>query len=360
MIFYLGFGALIFSCQSKSETTSPTYESLTEAVYASGNVYPRQEYRVFANADGFLQRQMVEEGDFVTKNQLLFVLESDAQNARSEAAGNIYRQSEVNLSDTSPVLQELEAQIRAARIKLRNDSANYERYRALRAQNVGTTLDYDRAKLAYETAQEDLKARQNALKRVRNQLYIDLQNTRSAYRINTKEGDNYRVRSFEAGKIYEIYKKPGEMVRRTEAIALIGSSKDLYVQMAIDESDFSKIKVGQEVLIKTDVYQEKVFKARVTKIFPKLNRIDQSFRVDAEFVGDTPEAYYGLTVEANIIVSQNPKALTIPKTFVVGSDSVWVEKKGEKKKIKFEKGAENFEKVEVKSGLTVESILLKP
>lgn len=359
-LYRFGLLLLVLGCQNKTETTSPTYEPLTEAVYASGNVYPRQEYRVFANADGFLKEQLVQEGDLVTQNQLLFVLESDAQNARSEAAANVYRQSEANLSADSPVLQELEAQIGAARVKLRNDSVTYERYRALRAQNIGTQLDHDRAKLAYETAQEDLRARQNALKRVRNQLYVDLQNTRSVYKVNTKEGDNYRVRSFGAAKVYEIFKKPGEMIRRTEPIALLGSSKELYVQMAIDESDFSKVNVGQEVLIKTDVYGDKVFKARISKIYPKLNKVDQSFRVDAEFVGDAPEAFYGLTVEANIIVSQNPKALTLPKTYVLGNDSVWIEEKGEKKKIRFRKGAENFEKVEIKAGLTDKSLVLKP
>jgi hypothetical protein len=44
--------------------------------------------------------------------------------------------------------------------------------------------------------------------------------------------------------------------------------------------------------------------------------------------------------------------LTIPKSYVVGNDSVWVEQDGKQQKIKFQKGAENFELVEVKGGLT--------
>ena len=47
----------LVSCQQKSETASPTYKSLTEAVYASGNVFPKNEYKVVANADGYLQQQ---------------------------------------------------------------------------------------------------------------------------------------------------------------------------------------------------------------------------------------------------------------------------------------------------------------
>ena len=63
----------LVSCQQKSETASPTYKSLTEAVYASGNVFPKNEYKVVANADGYLQQQLVNEGDVTKTNQLLFI-----------------------------------------------------------------------------------------------------------------------------------------------------------------------------------------------------------------------------------------------------------------------------------------------
>jgi HlyD family secretion protein len=96
----------------------------------------------------------------------------------------------------------------------------------------------------------------------------------------------------------------------------------------------------------------------VRKIYPKLNRSDQSFRVDAEFVGDSPASYYGLTVEANIIISQNKRVLTIPRSYVVGADSVWIEQDGTRKKVRFQKGAENFDLVEVKGGLTERSKLI--
>ena len=101
-----------------------------------------------------------------------------------------------------------------------------------------------------------------------------------------------------------------------------------------------------------------MFNARVSKVYPKLNRTDQSFRVDAEFIGEQPASYYGLTVEANIIISQNKHVLTIPKTYVTGSDSVWIEQDGKKQKVKFRKGAENFDLVEVKSGLSETSKLI--
>ena len=168
-------------------------------------------------------------------------------------------------------------------------------------------------------------------------------------------GATHRIRSFVNGKVYEVYKEPGEVVQAWVinwhwwAVA-----SELFAQLAVDESDFGRIRAGQEVVLKADVYPDKVFKARVSKIYPKLNRTDQSFRVDAEFIGEQPASYYGLTVEANIIISQNKHVLTIPKSYVIGNDSVWVEQDGKKQKVKFQKGAENFDLVEVKGGLTRE------
>jgi len=141
-------------------------------------------------------------------------------------------------------------------------------------------------------------------------------------------------------------------VRLGDQLALVGSGTRLFVQLSVDESDFGRIHPGQTVLLKADVYPDKTFDARITKIYPKLNRADQSFRVDAEFTGDQPASYYGLTVEANIIITQRKHVLTVPKMYVSGTDSVWVKQDGKKRKIRFQKGAENFDVVEVRAGLS--------
>ncbi|GAB3936444.1 efflux RND transporter periplasmic adaptor subunit [Larkinella terrae] len=351
----------VFSgCNRGEDGAHPTYKDLTEAVYASGSIYPRNEYKVLANADGILQQKLVSEGDSVKRNQLVFVLEGVTQSAREQAAANIYRQSQANLNANSPVLSELEAQLRTAQTRLSNDSVNYVRYRDLYQQNATSKAELERVQLAYQTSRNDFAARRSSLQRTRNQLYVDLQNSRSQYVASGQDQGNTRVRSFVDGKVYEISKEPGEVVRRNDQLALIGSGRDVFVQLAVDESDFGKIRIGQDVLVKADVYPDKVFKAKVRKIYPKLNRVDQSFRVDGDFVGERPDAYYGLTVEANIVISQNNRVLTIPKSYVVGNDSVWVAENGDKKKIRIVKGAENFDLVQVKGGLNETSIVVNP
>lgn len=323
-------------------------------------MYPRNEFKLFAQGDGVLVQQLVSEGDTVKEGQLLFVLDSDATDARSQAAATIYRQSEANLSDSSPILNELEVQVRNTRTRLENDSVNFVRLKGLYEKNATSKVEFERAELAYRTSRNSLAASQQSLKRTRNQLYVELQNARSQYRVSADDSKNYRIKSFTNGKVYEIYKEPGELVKRTEAVALIGSSDQAYVQMAVDENDFTRVKTGQKILIKVDAFEQKLYEATVSKIYPKLNKLDQTFRVDADFVGEAPDGYYGLTIEANIIISQNPKALTVPKLYVMDGDSVWIQEDGEKKKIKITIGAENLDLVEVKSGLMENSVIIKP
>ncbi|AQG78720.1 efflux RND transporter periplasmic adaptor subunit [Spirosoma montaniterrae] len=344
--------AFAVACKRGGDGISPTYRELTEAVYASGNVYPRQEYMVTADATGLIQQRLVNEGDSIRRNQLLFVLESASADARRQAAAAVLRQSQANLNANSPVLAELEAQIRNARTRLANDSINYARFRELYAQNATSRAELERAELNYTLSRNTLRAQLNTLQRSRNQIQVDVANNRSQLVVSEVAGRNTRVRSFVDGKVYEVYKDPGELVRPGDQLALVGSGQRLYAQLAVDESDFGRVRIGQSVVLKADVYPDKVFNARITKRYPKLNRTDQSFRVDAEFTDNYPDAYYGLTVEANIIITQKPRVLTIPKAYVVGSDSVWVEKDGKKQKIRFQKGIENFDVVEVRGGLS--------
>ncbi len=276
------------SCKKGPESTSPTYQDLTEAVYASGSVLPRAEYTVTADAQGIIEQRLISEGDSVYKGQLLFTLENASATARQQAASSVLRQSQANLQTDSPVLAELEAQVRNARTRLQNDSVNYVRFRDLYAQNATSRAEAERSELNYTVSKNNLRAQLNTLQRTRNQLKVDVENSRSQLVASQEAGRNTRVQSFVSGKVYEVYKDPGEVVRPGDPLALVGSGDNLYAQLAVDESDFSRIRAGQEVMIKTDVYPDKLFKARISKIYPKLNRADQSFRVDAEFTGERP------------------------------------------------------------------------
>lgn len=350
---------VLFSCQKKHETTQPQFRSLTESVYASGNILPANEYKLYALADGYLTHSQVVEGDTIRAGQVLFTLESDQQNIRVGTARTNYETARTNAAAESPVLAELEASLQSARAKMQQDSINFIRYKNLWESNATSQIEYDRASLVFRTSRNDFQALQSRWKRTRTQLQNELANARSQYELSTVEKGNYQLTSRITGRVYEIYKETGELVRRGEAVALLGDQQKVYMRLSVDELDVEKVKPGQSVLVKLDSYPDKVWKATVTKVYPMLNARDRTFRVDAHFAEQLPPQYAGLTAEANIIVRQNPKALTIPKSFLTGTDSVTIQQKGETQKIRIRKGAENLEYVEIVNGLSPETVVVK-
>jgi HlyD family secretion protein len=349
---------ILQACTGNKQTVKPEYKLLTEAVYASGNLLPENEYKVFAQADGVLLRKVAEAGDTVAVGQVLFELQNDKQSIRSRNTLEQYRIARSNALDSSPVLQELEAALASARARWQNDSVNHVRYKNLLEAKATSRIDYDRATLAYQTSRNEYLSLKNRYEKTRTQLQLELQNAQAQYKLSVEQNADYAIKSHINGIVYEVYKEVGEVVKPTEPLALLGNPSQVYLKLTVDELDIIRIKEGQQVLVKIDTYKNQVFKASVTKIYPMLNQRDQSFRVDARFEEEVPRLYAGLTVEANIIIQQKEKALTIPKTYLVGQDSVRIESDGGSKMIRITKGIENFEYVEVLAGLDTSSVLV--
>jgi multidrug resistance efflux pump len=351
--------ATAISCKKTEETAKPEYRALTEAVYASGTLSPRSEYKVYAMADGVITRRMVDEGNAVKAGEVLFRIDNEEQAARMNAARDVFRTAESNYKSSSPALEEAEAALRSARSKLATDSVQFSRVSELYASKAMTQADYDRAKLTLQVSQNDFSAAKQRAERTKRQLYVDLQNAESQFKVSAKQESNALVKSSTDAMVYELYKQQGEAVRRNDPLALLGSPNEVYIKLSVDELDIQKIQIGQEVLVKIDIYQDRTFKAKVEKVYPMLTKQDQSFRVDAAFIEALPARFVGVTAEANIVISRKERALVIPKALVLKGDSVLVKNAdGTTAKVKIRKGAETFDVVEILSGLSDSSQLV--
>ncbi len=352
-------GGLLTGCPGNREGATPQYRSLTESVYASGRVQPRHEYKVFATVDGYLVRRRVDEGDTVRAGAPLFDLESEKQNIVVRNARANYRTAAANAAATSPVLEELAAALQSARARMQNDSVNFVRYRNLHEQNATSRMEYDRASLAYRTSCNDYKALLNRYRNTQTSLADNLRNARTQYELDAETQSDYQVRSRIDGKVYELYREEGELVKRGEPVALLGDPSGVYLKLGVDELDIHKVQRGQSVLVKLDSYPDRVFRAVVEKIYPMLNARDRTFAADARFTDSLPGTYAGLTAEANIVIRRSPRALSIPRAYLVGADSVAVERDGKVQTLRIRKGVENMEYVEVLAGLDTADVLVK-
>lgn len=352
LVFFLS------SCGNGSDRTRPEHKPLLEAVYASGFVISRNEYQVFAQAEGYIVQTMADEGAEVKKGDVLFILESQQQNARYRLAKDAYDIALQNYTKGSPALGEIEAARENAEAKVKYDSANVVRYTNLMKQNATSKAAYDQMKLALENSQNELLLQRSRYNKIKNQLYLDLKNAETSLKIAGNESGRYSVRSEVDGRVYKRYKEDGELVRRNEAVALVGSKDSFYLRLSVDEVDIRKVKKGQEVLVKIDAFGDQAFHATVTKVHSLVDSREQSLRVDADFDQPLEHGFSGLAAEANIVIQRKEKALVIPKSLLLPGDSVLIQASDGTRKVKIKRGIETLDELEVIDGLTIDNVLL--
>ncbi len=116
----------------------------------------------------------------------------------------------------------------------------------------------------------------------------------------------------------------GEIARPGEPMFWVGQPAPLWAVVDVDEEDIPLVDQGQRALIKADAFPGQALTGTVAEITPKGDPVNKSYRVRLSLPQDTP-VRIGMTVEANIIVREEAKALLVPDTAIVsGGEGAYV------------------------------------
>ncbi|HVU53833.1 MAG TPA: HlyD family efflux transporter periplasmic adaptor subunit [Puia sp.] len=352
--------ASALSACSRPQQVHLSKKDIIETVYASGKITSSDEYTLFAFSNGAIRKKLVKDGDTVRKGQLLYIVEHDAADKKYEAALTNYRHSAINLSETSPLLNDLRLAVQNAEIRQRNDSLTYFRWKNLWDEGIGTRTNLDNA---YTNYQMSVNLTNSATEKYASALYdvrLAMSNAGSQLQSSRKELDDYLISSDRDGVVYQTLKEAGEGVRTGEPVALIGAAGQRIIRLAVDQEDVNSVRIGQKVVLRTDLTGNMVYQARVTRIYPTMNEVDQTFRVDATFDGDMPQPFIHGSVEANIIIRVKTSATVLPHSAMADDDSVWIFYDGKEKKVAVRTGITSPEYVEILNGLDENTpVLLK-
>jgi multidrug efflux pump subunit AcrA (membrane-fusion protein) len=318
------------------------------------------EYTVYALNPGTVIRKLVKEGDPVKKNQLLYVINNTVPSAKLDAATVAYNTAKQNVSGNSNVLNDLKIAMRNADIKFSNDSLQYTRLKNLWAQNIGTKSNLDNAEMTYRMSLNQKQSAKEKYYSTLNDLNVTLKNSKSQLAAAQNDLSNYLIRAESNGTVYQTMKEIGEAVKANEPIAMIGKSADRVIRLSVDQQDIDRIKIGQEVLLKTDATGNKIFKAKVIRTFPVMNEADQTFRVDAVFLIGQSQPYIHTSVEANIIIQRKQDCLVIPSLVLLNGDSVKIKDGNHTRTIAVTTGIHTLDEVEIVKGLDEQSQVLIP
>jgi multidrug efflux pump subunit AcrA (membrane-fusion protein) len=342
--------AIFLALAGCRHTTSmtPQYRDIVDAVFASGSTQAKEQYRITAYADGYLQQSLVAEDDSIHKGQPLFRIADDLQRTQVENAATNYNYALRNASDEGPQILQLESQIAQAQRKKTTDSLNFERYQRLLPTHAVAQVDYDNARLTYEASTSNLTVLQNNLEDLRTNLNLNAENTRAQLREQQENNAYFTINGAVNGRIENVYKKDGDLVRKGDVIADLGAGLQI-ARLLIAEEDIQRVQLGQRVLVSLNTDKVHVFNATVTKIYPSFNTNDQAFIAEATFDPLPPNLRNGTQLQANIILGKKQHALVIPTNYLLPGDSVILA--ADHSHIPVKTGIRTLEWIEITGGL---------
>lgn len=346
---------LLNSCGKKTETAKPVRKNIIETVFASGVLVPENQYNLTAESDGYLTALNFEEGKIVKTGDVLAVINNKTYDINSKSADVLLKIAKTNASPNAPALKQIEENVKAAGLKMKQDELQEERYKKLFETNSVAKLEYENMLLAYENSKANYLALQenyNSQKQVAEQQLI---NQQAQSDLNNVLAGNNELRAVIGGKVYTKLKELGDYVRRGEVIAVIGSPSNLYAELSIDESNISKAKVNQQVIIQFNTDKTKNHKGVIAEIYPAFDIKTQSFYCKVTFTDTLDFPISGTQLQANIITAEKENVLVIPRKFLDFGNKVNVKGEGI---VNIETGFISNDWVEVKSALTENSILI--
>ena len=353
---YIALFFFVASCHQTQEKILPLKIRITESVYSSLTIQPDSLYQAYAAVGGILDNNLVEEGNLVSKGSPILQIINSTPKLSTENARLALQLARENYNGSAAILSGIQDEIISAALTLKHDSINYFRQKNLWEQKIGAKVEFDNRKLAYELSHNNLKLLKSRYERTKNELETQVQQAENNYKTSQIATKDFTVTSKINGKVYALYKNPGETVTTMEPLASVGSSDIFVIEMLVDEVDIVKLSVGQKALITLDAYNSQVFEAEVSKIYPRKDERYQTFKIEAIFIDPPDILYPGLAGEGNIIIAQKEGTLTIPKEYLIDENKVQTEEGI----IEVSTGLQNLDRVEILEGIDENTYILKP
>ncbi len=355
--FLLSASLILFACGSKVKTIHPERKDITEMVFASGILEAEDQYNLTAQTDGYITKMNFKEGDIVAEGQLMVVIDNSQNIVNATNSEALHQIAADNVSEKSPQLQQIEANLQAAMKKAEEDKTQAQRYGRLYAQRSVSKLELENAQLAANTSQANVDAlhhQYEALKVNARQQEITQRNNS---RLSAIVKDQNNVRSLSNARVYERRKQLGDYVRKGDVIAVLGNPKLIYAKVNVDETSMNKVKEGQACIIRLNTNKEKIYHASVQQLLPKFDQSSLSYIVKLYFTDSLDFPLVGTQLEANIIAGERKQVLIIPKSYLDYGNKVTLAK--DKKQLVIKTGLLSNDYIEVIEGLTESDELIE-
>ena len=338
------------------QVRTPAAVERAELVSASGSVEGSETADVAFLVSGRVTRVLVEEGQHVTKGQLLAEIEStDYQNAfNAAAAQKAAAQAVSERADAGLRKQELEQ----ARIDFERAEDEYKRMKFLVDRKSLPPNDFTKFEAAYKAAAERYdQAKEGTRKEDRANAAAQASAAVAQASEEQKRLTDTRLVAPISGNIAMRKVDPGQTVAAGMPVFTIVELNPVKVRVGVPEAEIGKVHQGATADVTAPSLDGRCFKGRVSIIGVAAEAASRTYTVKILVPNPGPVLLAGMVAEARIFGPGKVKSLTIPASAIVpdpqGAPSVFLYFPDRKRVYarRVEVGSPVGEEIEIRSGL---------
>jgi len=326
-------GTLVFLYQKSQakpdvyEIQNPKITNIVKKTVATGSVIPRKEIEIKPQVSGIVEEifilagQKIKEGDVIARVKIIPDM--------------------VNLNAA-------ESRVNRAKLNMEDARIDFDRQSVLFGKQVTSKEEFQKAKLAFNSAKEELEAADNNLELIRKGVTKS-----SATTTNTL------IRSTIKGMVLDVPVKEGFSVIQANTfnagttIAIIAYMNDMIFQGKVDETEVGKIREGMNIELTIGAIESEKFNAELKYIAPKGAVDNGAIQFDIKADVKLKENQFirsGYSANANIVLEKRDSVLAIPEGLLkFEKDSAFVEVESLPQKF-----ARRFVKTGISDGINIE------
>lgn len=279
-----------------------------------GSVVPDQRAHIASRIMGYIENLNIEVGDQVKRGDLLFSIDSGDINSKIQQAQSAYQQAKAALEDAE---------------------ADFQRFTKLYKDSAVSKQQYDKIRLQYSVAQENLSAARAGLNQARDQL-------------------NYaNVKAPFDGVIVQKMATAGSLAAPGNPVVVMENLSSLSVQTQVSNDLYAALRIGDKAIVKVDGI-EKPFEGTIYTLVSSADPKTRTHTVKLS-LPDVDDVNSGTFARVSFTRGER-QTMMLPKSAIVeraGIKGVFVVENGKAFFHMVRTGAEINGMVEIQAGLIV-------
>lgn len=333
-------------------------EDAISGVTVTGTVRSDNDISLTAGVTGKISKILFKEGEFVTRGQLLALIDRNEVLGNLETAKGQYDTAFYQLRnlETEPRAQQAAIaraqvnefqstvniqiqELERARVQLSDATSDARRFKVLYQEGAVSLRDYERAENARFSAQRTFSAVENQviaakarLNQAQENLSLVLSGAKSE-QIRSAQGqvraarggiesvqgrlENYSLRAPVAGYITRKILDIGEVTTPSTPVLRLVRPDAIYIEAQVEENELNNVRNGQNVYIVFDAYPSQTYNGRINRIIREVDPITGTF-IAKVYIYSTLQKpiLVGMTSDLTIVIKKISNALTVPNEFV--------------------------------------------